>query len=180
MELINQIEFHKYDVLGTLYTSLPPDLFCNSSKLTHSDRYTLCGKFKKLERLIHSTNTQWWDEFFLKKYLKEKISPRGLRVLKTCSFLDTSHNTQWEGIAEFCTAKWLEVLVSQRNIKYNELVHNIQMLSLEIIAHQQKIPPTWLDTLKKNTKAKENTLIETKLNKFHRDLNDYSKGNICS
>ena len=99
MELIDEIEFHKYDILDSLYTSLPPDIFCNTSKLTRPDRYILCGKFKKLERLINSTNTQWWDEFFLKKYLEYKISPRGLRILKTCSFLDTSHNTEWEGIA---------------------------------------------------------------------------------
>lgn len=142
IELINEIEFHKFEVLDNLYTILPSELFCTTSTLTRSDRYTLCGKFKKLEKLIHSANTQWWDELFLKKYITEKISPRGLRVLKTCSFLDTAHNSQWEGIAEFCTAKWLEVITSQRHIKYNELVHLVQILSSEIIGHQCKIPLT--------------------------------------
>lgn len=46
MDLINEIEFHKYEILDTLYTSLPPDLFCNSAKLIQTDRYTL-WKIKK-------------------------------------------------------------------------------------------------------------------------------------
>lgn len=136
-----------------------PVFFCHTSKLTRPDRYILCGKFKKLEGLLHTANTQWWDEFFLKKYLEEKISPRGLRILKTCSFLDSTHNKEWENIAEFCTAKWLSILISQRHLKYDEMVHQIQILSLDIASYNLKIAPTWLETLKKNTKYKENILI---------------------
>lgn len=114
--------------------------------------------------------------------LAQKISPRKnlpQRPKGSQDLLLFRYPSQYS-MAEFCTAKWLEVLVSQRSTKYNELVNHIQMLASEIIAFQQKIPSTWLDTLKKNTKAKENTLIETKLNRFHRDISDYSKGNIFS
>lgn len=180
MDLINEIELFKYDTLDNLYTILPPTLFANTIDLPRSVRHTLCGLFKKLERLIHNANTHWWDNFFLKKYVSSNISPRGLRVLTSCSFLDPTHLKDWQGIAEFCTAKFLGVLIKQRLIKYDETVHHIQILIQEVISHDQKVPGSWLEILKKNTKRKEDLLITTKLGKFKRDLDDYQKDKIFS
>lgn len=69
-------------MLDTLFSKLPCSLFLPDIILSKNTRYKFCGKFKKLERLIHSTNSQWWDKYFLTKYLENRISPRGLRIQK--------------------------------------------------------------------------------------------------
>lgn len=61
MDFLADIESSKYSILNDLYTMLPLSLFSANK----STRYILCGKFKKLERLIPSTNLQWWDIFWI-------------------------------------------------------------------------------------------------------------------
>lgn len=70
MDLLNDVETHRLNVLEELYTTI----FSNV-KLTVTTRYTLCGKFKHLERIVKHTIQQWWDKFFLEKYISTKVSP---------------------------------------------------------------------------------------------------------
>lgn len=113
---------------------------------THAIHYVV--SFKKLERLISSTNLQWWDKFFLEKYLLARISSRGLRVLKTCSFLDLEHCKEWENISELCTSKWIKVLITHRHSKYEQLTHQVQMLCQEIENISSHVPLSWFNILK--------------------------------
>lgn len=42
----------------------------------------------------------------------------------------------------------------------------------------QKVPMSWFDTLKRNTKRQEDDLIKNKLGKFRCDLNDYTNNRV--
>lgn len=112
------------------------------------------------------------------KILKNKISPRGLRILKNCSFLESEDAKEWDSLAEFCTTKWMTILVKHREKKYDNLKKTVEMLSTEIINAGQKIPSPWLDILKNNTKKQENDLIYSKLGKIRRDILDYSNQKV--
>lgn len=151
MDLLSTIESHKH-VLDNLYSVLPTAIFSIDAKLIGKIRHTLCGKFKQLESIIQTTNQQWWDKFFLQQYLDTKISPRGLRVLKDCPpFLDTDDKKEWAGIDEFCTAKWMGILISHRTTRFSKLTYQDQLIAEEICGHNLPIPLSWLEILKKNT-----------------------------
>lgn len=153
--------------------------FTNDAKLSGKTRYTLCGKFKKLERLIQTTNQQWWDQFFLSQYIDTKVSPRGLRVMKECPiFLDNESSKEWANIAEFCTAKWMIILITHRNNRFEKFKSQLQIIIDEITSYQLSIPFSWLEVLKNNTKQDENQLISMKIGKFKRDIDDYNSDRI--
>lgn len=178
MDFLTDLDTLRHNVLNSLYALLPSSLFSTSASLTKKDRYTLCGQFKKLERLIHSTNLQWWDKYFLEKYLENRISPRGLRITKTCSFLEPDQLKEWQGISEFGTAKWINILIEHRTAKFEKLTSRVMSLVTEIQKLDKILPTIWLDTLYKNTQREESLLIKNKLGKFSRDLNDYTKDRV--
>lgn len=122
MEFISTIDNQRYAVLEKLYSLQAPVTFSHNTKLTGKMRDNLCGKFKQLERLIHTTNQQWWDKFFLQQYTSTQISPRGLRIMKECPiFLDDDNTKEWSNLSKFCTAKWMEILISHRNNTFDKL-----------------------------------------------------------
>lgn len=61
MELLNDVEFHRHNILDDLYTVLPYTILSRNAKLIGTTRHTFCGNFKHLERIIKNTNQQWWD-----------------------------------------------------------------------------------------------------------------------
>lgn len=178
MELLKEIETLKYSILDTLYPVLPSTLFTPTNKFIHPKYNDLCILFKRFERACTSANTQWWDRYFLEKYHSTHISPRGLRILKDCSFLDQPHEKEWLSIAEFCTQKWISIIIEQRTIKYDAAVHLVQILSDDILKLTNTLPDRWLNTLKQNTKHQEDILIRTKLRKFKRDIDDYNHNKV--
>lgn len=78
------------------------------------------------------TYQQWWDKFFLTKYIDTKISPRGLRVMKECSFLDNDHKREWADISVLCTSKWMSILISHRTSRFNKLKQDVLTLIQDI------------------------------------------------
>ena len=155
--------------------------FTNDAKLSGKIRYSLCGKFKQLERLIETANQQWWDQHFLSQYIDTKVSPRGLRIMKECpSFLDKDLSKEWANIAEFCTAKWMGLLISHRNNRLEKFKNQIAIITKEISDYQTAIPSSWLEVLRNNTKMNEDQLISMKTGKFKRDIDDYNSDRIFS
>lgn len=181
MDIIEQLEIYKYVLLDELYTIFPSHTFSPS---IHSRTWPLSKyrdastKMKRLEDLVTSANTQWWDGFFLKQYFKSRISPRGLRILKGCAFLDEDLRTEWEGVAEFCTQKWIQVLITHRDRRYLALRQKAEKLVIDLLSLHPQLPTAWLKTFKINTKKSENSLIENKLGKLRRDLDDYSYNRV--
>lgn len=174
MDLLRDIEAHRYDVLEELYTILSSHIFSDDIKLTGSTRYSLCGKFKHLETIVKHTNEQWWDRFFLEKYISTKISPRGLRVTKDCPFLNVTNKKEWETISEFCTSKWMEILIEHRQHLFEKLRSEATTLAKGITDQKITVPVSWLMILKQNTKSDEDFVIKTKIGKFKRDLDDFN------
>lgn len=181
MDIITTIKTNRYTILEQIYSMLTPINFTNNAKLSGKSRYILCNKFKQLERLIQTTNQQWWDQLFLSQYLDAKVSPRGLRVMKDCpTFLDSESSKEWANIAEFCTAKWMQILITHRNNRFEKYKTQLQVIIDDISSHQLSIPSSWLEVLKNNTKQDENLLINTKTGKFKRDIDDYNSDRIFS
>lgn len=164
-------------MLDEFYTVFLPYYFCPK---THSrawsdtkfkDAYT---RMRLLEDLTYSANHLWWNCFFLKQYFQFKISPRGLRVLKGCSFLDTDLRTEWEEVAVFCTQKWIKILISHRDQHYCILRQKIESHITSLHLAHPLLPIDWLRTFKINTKKSEDSTIQNKLGTFRRDLDDYT------
>lgn len=168
MELIQVIEKAKFNILDEFYLCFPSNFFSYTSPYPGPHGKSLCTKFLKLEDLISSVNQQWWNGFFLEQYLLHKITPRGLRVLKQCSFLDPDLIKEWVYVSKFCTEKWIKIIITQRKKKFETLTVRIREL----------LPHTWLRTLKRNTIRQENYLIANKLGKFRRDMGDCTNNKV--
>lgn len=106
------------------------------------------------------------------------ISPRGLRILKTCSFLASELSNEWSQISEFCTQKWMRVIIQEREPKYLGLVEQIKSNISHLSTLMSTLPISWLNTLKHDSKKNEDTLIQTKLGKMRRDLDDFNLGRV--
>lgn len=60
--------------------------------------------------------------YFYKKYLELGITPRGLYIKKQRSFLDKDLTKEWYMVSEFCTTKWIKILVQrERKLRAAEL-----------------------------------------------------------
>lgn len=100
--------------------------------------------------------------------------------MKECSFLDNDHKREWADISALCTSKWMSILISHRTSRFNKLKQDVLTLIQDITSHNMTIPLSWLDTVKKNTKTDEDSLLRMKLGKFRRDLDDYNNDRVFS
>lgn len=174
MDLLKDIEEAKYENLERLFTLLPTTLFSPQYKVPNDKIKGCTNTFRKIEQLISSANHQWWDKFFLEHYISLAISPRGLRILKICPFLSTELATEWSQVSEFCTKKWMQLIIQQRDAKYSHIIQQLHHHINSLTHYTPHIPTRWLLTLKKHTKLDEDKLLKTKLGKIRRDLDDYN------
>lgn len=149
----------------------------STTSISRSIYKITCAKFRRIEDTIIAENQQWWDKFFVQQYSKYKISPRGLRNTKTCSFLCADLTHEWANISEFCTQKWIEIVAKQRDIQYQSLLSKITDLISSLQIQTPSLPISWLKKLKLNTKFQEDTLLGTKLHKIRRDF-DYNTDRV--
>ncbi|XP_053568650.1 GATA zinc finger domain-containing protein 14-like [Bombina bombina] len=129
----------------------------------------------ELENVLFKEIKQKLELAFLKKYIKEQMVPRGLRLKKDCTFeLNEEHQKEWYDILETASSKLVNVIIKSREATTQDLGIKIQNCK-EIL---DKI--TLSDTL--NTKQQEiakrlgdlnKEILEVKWRKFNRDLNDY-------
>lgn len=178
MEIIQKIESVKYTILDDLYAHFPDGYFLPSANIPRLEYRHICAKFRKIEDTINNINQQWWDKFFLELYLNYKISPRGLRNQKTCSFLGADLAAEWSTISEFCTQKWMEIIIKQRDTLFNSLSSKLTNLIDELRSYITPLPTSWYKKLKLNTKYQEDCLIKCKLQKIRRDFDDYNSNRI--
>lgn len=163
MDFLLEIDSLKYSKTNELLAIFRNNFFKPLHLFSHSKYGSLCSLFQRLEKLIISANQQWWDELFLHKYLSVHITPRGLRILKTCSFLDPTQQKEWSSISEFCTNKWIKNIATQRHTKYEQLVHQVQIIFSQILELTPHSPSLWLSIIIKKTNRKEDFLIKHKL-----------------
>lgn len=104
-------------------------------------------------------HTQWWVLAFLLKYTELGITPRGLRIKKQCSLLDKDLLKEWRLLAEFCTIKWIKILVQQRERKLELAQQKVKERETHIQEFSSSyLYSKWLQVLYKNVKKDEDNL----------------------
>lgn len=141
MEIIHNIEAAKYTILDHVYTLFPDGYFHPSTSIPRTSYRLTCAKFREIEDNINAANQQWWDKFFLDLYLTYKITPRGLRNLKVCSFFSADLSKEWSAISEFCMQKWIELIIKQHDTLYNSLLSKITDLIKALKSIRSPFPP---------------------------------------
>lgn len=147
MDIIHDIELVKFGILDELYIPFLADFFSSSQSVPFPSYKHLYEQFRKIEDLFNAPNFQWWDKFFLQKYLQYKISPRGFRHIKTCSFLSPSLILEWANISEFCTKKWIEIIIQQSDITFSDLLSKIQTLLGSLIQKPLHLPINYVQQI---------------------------------
>lgn len=104
--------------------------------------------------------------------------PRGLRNLKQCGFLDRDLLKEWSHISEFCTTKWMDIIIQQRERKFLALKEKNQFLCMDICKIVPHLLYTWLLMLKRNSIRREDDLICNNLSKFRRGLDNYNLNRV--
>ncbi|XP_053561208.1 GATA zinc finger domain-containing protein 14-like [Bombina bombina] len=138
---------------------------------TINERDTL----SELENILFKEIKQKLELTFLKKYIKENMVPRGLRLKKDCTFeLNEEHQKEWYDILETASSKLINVIIKSRE-------STTQDLGIKIQNCKEILDKTTLnDTL--NSKQQEiakklgdlnKDILEVKWRKFNRDLSDY-------
>lgn len=99
--------------------------------------------------------------------------------MKDCPpFLGEEGQKEWASIAEFCTTKWMGTLISHRTHRFHKLSEQVISSIEDISKLAAHIPSSWLDILKENTKRDEDNLVNKKMSKFKRDLDDYNLNRV--
>lgn len=154
-----------------------PDI--NTPPHTEAFEIQMRKAFLRLQYAKQYENAQLWDLAFLQKYLELAITPRGLRVKKQCSFLDEDLTKEWHMISEFCTTKWIKILVQQREWKLKAaeqqvLERNQAAQAFSSSCHFSK----WAQVQDSNIKKDEDNMISKKNKKLERDIMDYKTGQV--
>lgn len=79
---------------------------------------------------------------------------------------------EWSTISKFCTQKWMEIIIKQRDIQYNILLSKVTDLIHNLKSHITSLPTSWYRKRKLNTMFQEDCLIKTKLQKIRRYFDD--------
>lgn len=74
----------------------------------------------------------------------------------------------------------MRVIIQQREHKYLELTQQLKSSISQLSTLLPNLPSTWFNTLKYHTKKDEDTLIQMKLGKIRRDLDDFNLGRAFS
>lgn len=141
---------------------------CSSNSLPHTEAFKIRMRkvFLPAQDAKQYEHTRWWDLAFLKKYLELGITQRGLRIKKQCCFLDKDLLKEWRLLAEFCTIKWIKILVQQKERKL-ELAQQAKEKEALIQKFSTSCPYSkLLQVLNKNVKKDEDNLILKKTNKL--------------
>lgn len=70
--------------------------------------------FSKLSNILQKEMIQWWDILLLENYIKTNRVPRGLRLTKTCTWLDDDLKDAWVIQMRELNKKLLLSIITQR------------------------------------------------------------------
>lgn len=120
---------------------------------------------------------QWWDILLLVNYIKTNGVPRGLRLTKTCTWLDDDLKDAWVIQMRELNKKLLLSIITQRErnlIKIRSDLKNIQ----EDLAPYTDLPSfdDWDKKINDQMVSFETNLISKYSGKFERDRLDYLFG----
>ncbi|XP_053560394.1 non-lysosomal glucosylceramidase [Bombina bombina] len=132
------------------------------------------------EEEILKEHRHWWDLTTLERYLDLKQIPRGLRILKHCSFKEnTELMTKWYNILNDCSFEIIKLLIEHRRDLSNQCGDKIEEIQKELSKHLEN--PDYERLLKKmyeRTDKYQEELVGSKKKKLERDNNDYIKDQV--
>lgn len=158
-----------------------PTISTNPLPPPHTEAFEIKMRktFFYLQNALEYESNQWWDLSFLRKYLELGITPRGLRIQKQCDFLDQDLAKEWNLLSEFCTVKWIKLIIQQRERKLDFAKQRVMEKEEDLKQFESScLYPKWRKTLESNVKKMEDKLVEKKIGKLERDIADYSRGHI--
>lgn len=112
------------------------------------------------------------------KHIIEK-KKSSLRIKKQCSFLDDDLTKEWKLLAEFCTAKWIKLIIQQRERKLEKAQQVVQDNEKVVKTFQSScLFSNWWEVLGRNIQTHEDDLVSNKTKKLEQDILDYKLGRI--
>ncbi|XP_053575159.1 GATA zinc finger domain-containing protein 14-like [Bombina bombina] len=131
--------------------------------------------FYLLEEELNKEHRHWWDLTALEKYIEVKYVPRGLRILKHCSFKDDPALLQkWYEALNECSFNLIKILIEHRRQLYSQSSTNIEKIQTDLRVYQQN--PDYNKILKEineRTDRFQENIVQNKNKKLQRDHEDY-------
>ncbi|CAH2283295.1 Hypothetical predicted protein [Pelobates cultripes] len=130
----------------------------------------------KLEKLLQKELKIKWEIATLEKYLKDGITPRGLKYFKMPTFDKDimGFMEEWNNMLEGFSITTITLIIKRRKENIKELDLEIDKCQNEILnsLNQEEFDNVTED-IKNNLDKIEKEVIENKKNKYHRDIRDY-------
>ncbi|KAJ1202502.1 hypothetical protein NDU88_006301 [Pleurodeles waltl] len=97
-------------------------------------------KFRLLEKFMKNEQAKWWEMQSMKKYLEVSHVPHGLRILTTPSYENPNPTMMKEWAEDNIVASkgLMEIIVKYAETDRMDLQSKIDMLDIEINAHEQQ------------------------------------------
>ncbi|XP_040183709.1 uncharacterized protein LOC120916831 [Rana temporaria] len=117
------------DFVGTAWSGLMTE-FQTSYNGTNKDVDDLRLFFGKLKYLLKKKSNLYWHMEFFKEYIKENISPMGLRIQMFPTIKNASQDLKnsWEGVLNKCSKECMQLLLIQYQSDTNILDRDLALL----------------------------------------------------
>lgn len=155
-------------------------IFSNAEITKNRESNNLKSLMKNLELALRKELKLWWDTTTLNAYIDKKMIPRGLRIKKVATGIQTADFTKkWEDTLSECSLKLMLLIVEHEQEQLKTLEQEILTLNKDIeplnkMSEYEGLNRMILD----NLSQLEDVLATTKQGKFQRDLSDYENGQI--
>ncbi|XP_053575208.1 POC1 centriolar protein homolog B [Bombina bombina] len=155
------------------------------AKIFSDDQGTLSlpTLFESLENLLFKEIKAQWDIWTFQSYIKAKMIPRGLRILKFPTFeVDTNDKdfvNAWNNVLSECSFQLMQLLIQIRTQHLQDIKTEIDTLQLELNKRSTDPDFSKFDTILQTSLAKgKQVIMENKHVKFIRDKTDYLKDSV--
>ncbi|CAH2251882.1 Hypothetical predicted protein, partial [Pelobates cultripes] len=158
-----------------------PTLIQNTQNQTNS--YNIKDYQYKLTKAMNQEVRIIWEVATLEKYLKEKITPRGLRYNKYPTFDKGEEEfiEEWQEMLENFAFTTMRMIIKRRKITLSKLDKDINETQNLLINHTS---PEEYETITKNIQKQiektETETIQIKKKKYKRDKYDYDNNQVTT
>ncbi|XP_056374544.1 uncharacterized protein LOC130272703 [Hyla sarda] len=124
----------------------------------------------------------WWDYKALSTYLDKNMVPRGLRLKKRPTrVFSSAFQNKWDLALLDCSKKIIGYIVEEEEMELNSLQAEIQQLQTSLEPYRDSEDYEKMnEKINEKIKTLENTIMDTKKEKFKRDLTDYKEDSVLS
>lgn len=165
----NSIEAHE--------TCHKPTEISTTPEITPTREELMIALFSKLRNILQKEMTQWWDILLLENYIKTNRVPRGLRLTKTCIWLDDDLKDAWAIQMRELNKKLLSSIITQRERNLLKIRNDLKNVQDDLAPFTDLTSfNDWDKKINDHMVTFETNLISKKSGKFERDRLDYLYG----